>query len=82
MDLPYEVDGKGTIIYAMENGGKIRDDGQEVHFCAHDSETLKLKAFVETIEARKKKQLELIKTENPKTNQKQTDPSVFESFHP
>lgn len=62
MDLPFEVDGKGTVIYTLENGGKIRDDGQKVHFSAHDAEAVKLKAMVESMEARKQAQKELQKS--------------------
>ena len=70
LDLPFEVDGKGTVIYTLPNGGKVRDDSQQVHFSAHDSNALKLKAFVDTIEARKQQQKQLVK---PKEKELQPD---------
>lgn len=71
LDLPFEVDGKGTVIYTLENGGKIRDDGQKVHFSAHDAEAVKLKTLVEIMEARKQMQKEIVNPKISKNDQSQ-----------
>jgi len=31
-DLKYAIDGKGTIIYSLPDGSRIRDSGQKIHF--------------------------------------------------
>lgn len=38
----YSIDGKGTIIYTLPDGGKIRDSGKEVH---HSHNSLQAKDF-------------------------------------
>ena len=35
----YRVDGKGTVIFTLPNGGSIRDTGKEVHFSRQDDQT-------------------------------------------
>ena len=35
----YRVDGKGTVIFTLPNGGSIRDTGKEIHFSRQDDQT-------------------------------------------
>ena len=59
LDLPFEVDSKGTVIFTLPNGGKIRDDGQEIHFSAHDPEAAKKQILVEYLASREQQQKSL-----------------------
>jgi hypothetical protein len=34
-DFKFQIDGKGTIIFTLPDGGIIRDAGPEIHFSAH-----------------------------------------------
>lgn len=62
LDLPFEVDSKGTVIFTLPNGGKIRDDGLKIHFSAHDPEAVKKQILVENMASRRKRQIDLRKS--------------------
>lgn len=34
-ELKYSIDAKGTIIYSLPDGGRIRDSGRAIHFTSH-----------------------------------------------
>ena len=34
--IKHRIDGKGVVIFTLENGGSIRDAGKEIFFSAHD----------------------------------------------
>ena len=36
LQITHRVDGKGTVVFTLGNGGSIRDTGKEVLFSAHD----------------------------------------------
>jgi Relaxase/Mobilisation nuclease domain. len=42
--LKYHIDGKGTIIFSLTDGGTIRDSGAEIHFSAHSEKAAHLAA--------------------------------------
>ena len=35
-DFSYRVDGKGTVLFTLANGGRVLDTGDSVHFSEHD----------------------------------------------
>ncbi len=35
-DFSYRVDGKGTVLFTLANGGRVLDTGDSVHFSGHD----------------------------------------------
>ena len=40
----YRIDGKGTVILTLPNGGNIRDNGREIHFSASNDQAKQIAA--------------------------------------
>ncbi|MDL2271944.1 hypothetical protein LJC23_02810 [Desulfovibrio sp. OttesenSCG-928-I05] len=36
-DIKRRIDGKGIVIFTLDNGGTIRDTGKKIFYSAHDS---------------------------------------------